>query len=324
MEERRIIGFFSRKAIFLSLFFVFSSCSTKEKTKEIDLPKINKVDQTRLNDVNILVDKQNKANFKTSIILNQDVSMFNTGVQETNQYMFVKKVDGENVDDIVLLGKQEDCFLVDRISQKYACTFDFEVLASQSWESKNIVREISSITYSIFDTEIISPVSIKIFETIESTELINSSKIFKNLEFKNLFSTNTNTNEFLIALNWDYLGFDTDIPDAEKMIHIKKLYFHFNQLKIENAFLIIDNFNGQELNPPREDELKGSNIDYKLTSEQAYWSGNFLRFYVSFDSDNTSYKQVSDFLEMEYSINESLESRNVLLSSIQLYDFLDK
>ena len=328
MRGSRKIERLFKSGFFLSSFLFLSTCATKENQEELQLPKIDKVEQIRSNEINILVDKQNKGSFKTSILLNQDVSMFNTGTQEKNPYMFIKKVQGENIDDISFLGKQEDCLMVDeqsvdRQSRKFVCTFDFEVTANSNWKSKNIVREVHSITYSIFDTEIVSPVSIKVFEKIESTELINSSQIFRNSNFYNFHSTNTTNNEYMFALNWNYAGLGKDLPDDDKKIHIRNLNFHFNYLTLEKSFLLIDNLYGQEIDPPREDELQGSNFDYQLTGEQVWWSDNFLFIYISFNSNNTSYKQVADFLEMEYSINESLETKKVLLASIQLYDFVN-
>ena len=308
---------------FLFLFLLIPSCvATKEKTYINDLPKIDQTEQQRLNDINILVDKNNTGRFRTSIVLNQDVSMFNTATQDNNPYMFVTAISGDNIDDLVFKDLQFDCFPYNLQSMIFVCTFVFDVSANTNWEYKNIVREVHSITYSIFDTKITSPVLVKIHESIESTELVNSSPIFKNVDFKTQYSSYGKTYNYLLALNWDYLGFGTDQPNENKKIYIRNLTFHYNLLKLEKAFLIFDNLNGKKIEPPIEDEIGEKNPNYQLTSEQAYWSGNFLSYYVSFNSDNTSYRQISDFLEMEYSVNDSKENKKVILSSVQLYDFL--
>ena len=301
-----------RLLLLVSCLF-YTSCSAIINKSLI--PKIDKVTQTKTSEINLIVNKDNKADIKTSILLNNDISSVDSNVS-------ISRVDGDNINDLSITGEKKDCFKNNGEAKGFVCTFDFSVVAKDNWEAKNVVRVINSITYKIYDTEIVSPVSIKVYEGVDGVELMNSSLLFTTPDYKTLTFQSNKYEGNLISLNWNrYIDYGSDLGDDNK-VHIKKLFFHFDYLKINSASIGISNLNGEEVNPPRYDKFEIPEFDYVLTKKQMEYSDNYLKLDIEINKEKTSYKQVSDFVEMHYSLNDSTEIKKVFLFTAQLCDFI--
>lgn len=332
-----------KKIISLSLILpVVLSCSCSQGDSYVT-PELEYVEQTNTTDHHILVNEQTPGVFTTSIALKQDIynTMIFLDIPAINPIAF----EGENIEDLTFSilkdGTTGRLFTGDNYyrdnDNNYVFTLKLNVNVNSNWKRKGVLRKITSITYSILNLELVSPVNVNIYEDFDSYETFSSCESIENSSI--LFPTgfkyyceSTLYDDFhwtfKVGLFWkSSIGRNENVNiESDEAIRIKSIYFHFNLIKFDNLSISVYD----EANGPYDDadhlsdtlckieQLDFTNSDYVLSNDQTRCTS---RLYLdsTFANTSTGYREVSDFLEMEYSLNDSTETKKVLLSSIQLF-----
>ncbi len=312
--------------IVVSVLFLVSilgvGCNSTSQNGNDDgtIPKITVLEQTNSTNLNLYVNKNTFSSFTIPVILDVDVSMFNTGTSTSNNKLYVKDVIGENIDDLKITGIQRDCFRgAENSNNKYVCTFDFSIEANSTWVSKQEERKITQISFQILDSVITCPVQIYIHENSEPAKYVYDCPILKNMDYKVLVNSST-SQKFGLALNWDIAGWGG--LSWEDDFYATIVGFRFdNELYDLTSFTIIkDNDEGISI-PEQKISFDLNNVNYALTSRQCYWGGNFVDFTVTLK--DSSKHCISDSFIMQYTINGGSTVYEVNLATIQIYNLMN-
>ncbi|MDR2046927.1 MAG: hypothetical protein LBP79_03360 [Clostridiales bacterium] len=290
-------------------------------------PPVSIIEQPKSSNLNIYVNKSSNGAFSVPVIVDTDLSMFNTNTAKSNDKLYVTNVIGENIDDLLIVGLQYSCFtadtgIVDATHRNFVCVFNFEVSPKTTWISKGAIRKITKITFKILDSAISVPVAVNIFEKADNSKFIDECPILNNTQYLTLSERVAEHIDgkscFNLALNWNIQGWGGNDREDDDYATIVGFRFANLALQLETFAIIVDNDEGipiEETSVP----LNLDNVNYDLTSRKCYWSSNFVEFKVTIVGSGNQI--VSDSLIMQYTLNGGTEMYEVNLATIQLYDY---
>ncbi|MDR2266255.1 MAG: hypothetical protein LBE09_01535 [Christensenellaceae bacterium] len=285
---------------------------------------VSAIIQPETSNINLYVNRTVSANFTLPVIVDADLSMFNTNTSSSNDNLQVTNLIGENIDDLLITGMQQNCVgtsvTANSSKQFFACTFDFEVIAKSNWTSIVAVRKITKIEFKLLGTIFEVPVKISIIEKDTTAKFIGECPILKNTSYLTIAERKTQLIEpkFNLALNWRIEGWGGTDSEDDRYATIVGFRFANSALNLDAFALIIDSNEGYPI-PESVLDLNLADVNYNLTSRQCFWGGNLVQFQVSFIED--AYQVVSDSLIMQYTLNGGTEVHEVNLATIQLYDY---
>lgn len=317
----KVLKFFKITLVMLSVLFVTITCvacvSIEEPVDEYK-PTVSVFEQVDATNINVCVNKNNSASFTIPVVIDVDLSMFNTGTESTNNKLFVNSIIGENLDDLSIISIQRDCLEVNSKNSRYVCTFDFKVSTKSNWVTNQPLRQITQIEFKLLDSIINVPVKINIYEKIDNVDFVNQCAILNNIEYLTLVNDLSFQSAYKLALNWNIVGWGGISWEDENYATIVGFRFANSSLKLDSFNVIVANEEGYKI-PEKIISFDLNDVNYDLTSKQCYWTGNFVNFEVSFANINE--QCVSDCLIMQYTLNGSSDIYEVNLATIQLYDY---
>jgi hypothetical protein len=330
IRGRKIICY-ALTALSIALFAILSvSCvSTKKSIDDGDNynPNVSVIEQPESSYLNVYVNRSSNAVFSIPVIVDTDLSMFNTNAAQSNSKLYVADIVGEGIDDLLIAGLQDSCFtadtgIIDATRRNFACVFNFTVSPKTTWTLRGAIRKISQIKFKILDANISVPVSVNIFEKADNAKFIDECPILNNAQYLTLSERAVQHIDskpyFNLALNWNIQGWGSSDWEDNKYATIVGFCFTNLALRLESFAIIIDNDEGVPIDEVRT-LIDISNVNYDLTSRKCYWSGNFVEFEATIVDDK--YQVVSDSLIMQYTLNGGAEVYEVNLVTVQLYNY---
>ncbi|MDR2090071.1 MAG: hypothetical protein LBP62_00175 [Clostridiales bacterium] len=328
IKARKIIRY-ALAALSITLLAAFSvSCvSAKDSNGGGDdyNPHVSVIEQPKSSDLNVYVNKTDNASFSIPVIVDTFIYL-NSNTAKSNDKIYVTDIAGENIDDLSVAGLPyiffaEDAGIIDAAQRNFVCVFNFDVSPKATWVSKGVVRKITQITFKIFDAAISVPVAVNIFEKEDNSKFIYECPILKNTQYLTLSNRvlrHMNKPLFTLALNWNIQGWDGSDCEDDRYATIVGFRFANSALRLERFAVIVNNDEGvpiEEISVP----INLSDVNYDLTSRQCFWSGNFVEFEASIVDEGNQI--VSDSLIMQYTLNGESRVYEVVLATVQLYDY---
>ncbi|MDR0697522.1 MAG: hypothetical protein LBF68_08370 [Christensenellaceae bacterium] len=330
VKMRKIIRY-ALATLNIALFAILSSSCVSTKKPNVNgddyNPIVSIIKQPQSSNMNVYVNKTSNATFSIPVIVDTDLSMFNTNTAKSNDKLYVSNIVGENIDDLLIAGLQYICFtadtgIVDATHRNFVCVFNFEVSPKTNWISKDAIRKVTQITFEILDSTISVPVVVNIFEKADDAKFIDECPILNNTQYftlsERVIEHIDNNPCFNLALNWNIQGWGGRDWEDDNYATIVGFRFANLALQLEAFAIIVDNDEGipiEETSVP----LNLDNVNYDLTSRKCYWSGNFVEFKVTIVG--SANQIVSDALIMQYTLNGGTEMYDVNLATVQLYNY---
>ena len=327
----RAIGFVVVLLTTIMLMMVSISCvSTRKNPVKENPPTVVAKERQVAGEMHVFANQTVHAAFSIPVLVDQNLSMYNTGTRGSNDKLFVKSISGERIEDLRIEGLQSDCFTMDgkagvSASDCSVCIFDFMVVPNADWTEKGIVRKVTSISFRLLNCDVNVPVDISIYEKENDVDFLQQCPIVNERQYRTLSQRILNTDQFInqnhaysLALNWNIQGWGGVDGEDDHYATIVGFRFANEALRLKTFSIIKDNEEGVPI-----DETKIAfdlaNTHYDLTSRQCYWGGNFVEFEVEIAKNDLQI--ASDSLIMQYTLNGESEIFEVNLATVQLYRY---
>ncbi len=214
---------------------------------------------------------------------------------------------GENIDDIDFKVESYTPGSLYNFDNDPSCTYltsTFQLSVKETWRRKNIIRKVKQIKYKVCETEFISDVDVKIYESIDDAYFFYNIPPFRLPMIGNIWKYGT-ANEIFEENSGFYWNLDEFVDDNNSKTDMKIVGFesYNHSVKINSASLKFTTVDFVTQDPPLIVNLDVDNTDYIFTRNQANVGTTPL--YYSFSIADVSKKFVADYFVMKYQMGSS-------------------